>query len=302
MSLKKNILIVGGTGFIGYHLAKHSLKKGWRVTSISTNPPKKIRYLSKVKYIRCDIADKKLLKRNIREPFDYVVNLGGYVDHSNRKKTFKSHYGGCKNLSEIFLKKMPLSFVQIGSSLEYGDSNSPQKENIKCSLKSIKSIYGRAKLLSSRYMIELFKKKKFPSTILRLYLVYGPRQDINRFLPITIKGCLKNRKFPCSKGDQLRDFVHVDDAVEAMIKALTNKKARGQIINIGSGKPRKIKNVIEKVKKISKGGYPQYGTFKVRKFEIPELYPNIAKAKKKINWRPKIEFEKGLKRTINSFK
>ena len=248
------------------------------------------------------MTNKKLLKRSIREPFDDVVNLGGYVDHSNRKKTFKSHYEGCKNLTEIFLKKRPLSYIQIGSSLEYGNSNSPQKENIRCSLKSIKSIYGRAKLLSSRYMIELFKKKNFPSTVLRLYLVYGPRQDINRFLPITIKGCLKNKKFPCSKGDQLRDFVYVDDAVEAMIKALTNKNSRGQIINIGSGKPRKIKNVIEKVKKISKGGYPQYGMFKVRKFEIPELYPNVTKAKKKINWRPKISFEKGLRRTINSFK
>ena len=302
MSLKNNILIVGGTGFIGYHLAKQSLKKGWKVTSISSNLPKKIRYLSKVKYIRCDITNKKLLKRSIREHFDYVVNLGGYVDHSNRKKTFKSHYEGCKNLTEIFLKKRPLSYIQIGSSLEYGNSNSPQKENIKCSLKSIKSIYGRAKLLSSRYIIELFKKKNFPSTVLRLYLVYGPRQDINRFLPITIKGCLKNKKFPCSKGDQLRDFVYVDDAVEAMIKALTNKNSKGQIINIGSGKPRKIKNVIEKVKKISKGGYPQYGMFKVRKFEIPKLYPNVTKAKKKINWRPKISFEKGLRRTINSFK
>ena len=302
MSLKNNILIVGGTGFIGYHLAKQSLKKGWKVTSISSNLPKKIRYLSKVKYIRCDITNKKLLKRSIREHFDYVVNLGGYVDHSNRKKTFKSHYEGCKNLTEIFLKKRPLSYIQIGSSLEYGNSNSPQKENIRCSLKSIKSIYGRAKLLSSRYMIALFKKKNFPSTVLRLYLVYGPRQDINRFLPITIKGCLKNKKFPCSKGDQLRDFVYVDDAVEAMIKALTNKNSRGQIINIGSGKPRKIKNVIEKVKKISKGGYPQYGMFKVRKFEIPKLYPNVTKAKKKINWRPKISFEKGLRRTINSFK
>ncbi len=302
MNPKNNILIVGGTGFIGYHLAKQSLKKGWRVTSISTNPPKKIRYLSKVKYIRCDITNKKLLKRSIREPFDYVVNLGGYVDHSNRKKTFKSHYEGCKNLSDIFLKKIPLSFVQIGSSLEYGNSNSPQKENIRCSLKSIKSIYGRAKLLSSRYMIELFKKKKFPSTVLRLYLVYGPRQDANRFLPITIKGCLKNRKFPCSKGDQLRDFVHVEDAVKAIIRALTNKNARGQIINIGSGRPKKIKNVIEKVKKISKGGFPQYGMFKVRKFEVPKLYPNIEKAKKKIDWKPKISFEKGLTRTINSFK
>jgi nucleoside-diphosphate-sugar epimerase len=299
---KKKILIVGGTGFIGYHLAKKSLKKGWQVTSISSNRPKKIRYLPKVKYIRCNITNKKLLRRSIRKAFDYVVNLGGYVDHSNKRKTFKSHYGGCKNLSEIFLKKTPLSFVQIGSSLEYGISSSPQKENIKCNLNTIKSIYGKAKLLSSRHMIELFKKKNFPSTVLRLYLVYGPRQDANRFLPITILGCIKNKQFPCSKGDQLRDFVYVDDAVEAIIKSLTNKNSRGQIINIGSGKPRRIKSVIEKVKKISKGGYPQYGTFKLRKFEISKLYPNVEKARNKINWRSKILFEKGLRKTIDSYK
>ena len=302
MITKKKILIVGGTGFIGYHLAKKSLKKGWQVTSISSNRPKKIRYLPKVEYIRCNITNKKLLRRSIRKAFDYVVNLGGYVDHSNKRKTFKSHYGGCKNLSEIFLKKTPLSFVQIGSSLEYGISSSPQKENIKCNLNTIKSIYGKAKLLSSRHMIELFKKKNFPSTVLRLYLVYGPRQDANRFLPITILGCIKNKQFPCSKGDQLRDFVYVDDAVEAIIKSLTNKNSRGQIINIGSGKPRRIKSVIEKVKKISKGGYPQYGTFKLRKFEISKLYPNVEKARNKINWRSKILFEKGLRKTIDSYK
>ena len=130
MSLKNNILIVGGTGFIGYHLAKKSLKKGWQVTSISTKPPKKIRYLPKVKYILCDITKKKILKRSIKKSFDYVVNLGGYVDHSNKKKTLKSHYEGCKNLTEIFLKKVPLAFVQMGSSLEYGNANSPQQENI----------------------------------------------------------------------------------------------------------------------------------------------------------------------------
>ena len=299
---KKKILIVGGTGFIGYHLAKKSLKKGWKVTSISSNPPKKIRYLSKVKYIRCDITNKKLLEKNIRKPFDYVVNLGGYVDHSNKKKTYKSHYEGCKNLTKVFLKKPPLSFIQIGSSLEYGVSRSPQKENIKCNLRSIKSVYGKAKLLSTLHMVNLFKKKKFPTTVLRLYQVYGPKQDTNRFLPITITGCLKNKKFPCSECNQLRDFTYVDDAVEAMIKSLTSKNARGQIINIGTGKPRIIKNVIEKVRKISKGGYPQYGMFKPRKFEIPKLYPAIEKAKNKISWKPKTLFEKGLKKTIRSYK
>ena len=301
MILSKNILIVGGTGFIGFHLAKKCLEKGWQVTSISLKPPKKIRYLPKVKYILCDIAKKNFLQRSIRKYFDYVVNLGGYVDHSNTKKVLKSHYKGCKNLTEIFLKKTPLSFVQIGSSLEYGNSKSPNIESMKCNLKPIKSIYGRAKLLSSKHVIDLFKKKRFPSTVLRLYLAYGPKQAVNRFLPIIIKGCIKNEKFSCSEGIQLRDFTHVDDVANAILKSLTNKNARGQIINIGSGKPRKIRSVIEDVKRISRGGYPQYGTFKLRKSEILKLYPNIKKAKNKINWKPKISFEKGLKSTIKYF-
>lgn len=298
MNSKTNILIVGGTGFIGYHLAKKSIRKGWQVTSISSKPPKKLRYLTKVKYIICDITKKKSLKKNIRKYFNYVVNLGGYVDHSNKKKTFESHYTGCKNLTEIFLKKTPKAFIQMGSSVEYGNLKSPQKENGKC---NPKSIYGHAKLLSSMHLVDLFKKKKFPSTILRLYLTYGPRQDLNRFLPIIITGCVKNKKFPCSIGNQFRDFVHINDVVNAILKSLTNKNARGQIINIGSGKPKKIKNIIEYVKKISKGGYPQFGKVKLRKDEILKIYPCIKKAKSLIKWQPRISFEKGIKGTIKSY-
>ena len=258
--------------------------------------------MSKVKYILCDITNKKLLKSSLQDNFDYVVNLGGYIDHSNKKKTFKSHYEGCKNLTQIFLKKNFLSFIQVGSSLEYGKSKSPQKERVKCDLKSIRSIYGKAKLLSSLHVINLFKKKKFPSTVLRFYLVYGPKQDINRFIPTIIRGCLKNKKFPTSDGSQLRDFLYIDDAVEAIIMCLANKKTRGQIFNIGSGKPKVIKNVIEKVKKISKGGHPQYGVFKLRKFDTQKLYPDITKARKEFLWSPKNSFDKSLKKTINSYK
>ena len=299
MSLKNNILIVGGTGFIGYHLAKQSLKKGWQVTSISSRVPRKKRYLPKVKYILCDITKKKSLKKNIRKSFNYVVNLGGYVDHSNKKKTFESHYIGCKNLAGMFVKKGPIAVVQMGSSAEYGNVKSPQKENAKC---NPKSVYGQAKLLSSIYLIDLFKKQKFPSTILRLYNTYGPRQDLNRFIPIIISGCIKNEKFPCSKGNQLRDFLHINDVVDAILKSLTSKNARGQIINLGSGKPRIIKNIIEYIKKILKGGYPLFGKVKLRKDEIFKVYPDINKAKNKINWRPKISFKKGLKVTIDTFK
>ena len=125
---------------------------------------------------------------------------------------------------------------------------------------------------------------------------------MNRFIPIVISGCIKNKKFPCSKGNQFRDFLHIDDVVDAILKSLRNKNAKGQIINIGSGKSRKIKNIIEYVKKILKGGYPLFGKVKLRKDEILKVYPDINKAKNKINWRPKISLEKGIKITIDSFK
>jgi len=296
------ILIVGGTGFIGYHLAKKCLKKGWKVTSISSKFPKKIRYLKKVKYLFCDISKKKFLEKKINKYYKYVVNLGGYVDHSNKKKIFDSHHLGCKNLAKIFLKNPPKKFVQIGSSVEYGHLNSPQRENLKCSPSLIKSNYGKAKLLSTIYLMNLYKKVNFPSTILRLYIAYGPRQDINRFLPIVIKSCLNNKKFDCSEGNQFRDFIHVEDVINAILKTLVSQKSEGEIINIGTGKPRKLKDIIQNIRKISKGGKPQFGIIKLRKDEILKLYPNITKAKKKLNWSPKISFDKGLKSTINFYK
>ena len=120
MKLNKKLLIVGGTGFIGSKLAKKTVEKGWKVFSISTNKPKKLRKVSKVKYLICDISKKRLLEKKIKTNFDYVVNLGGFVDHRNKVKTYNSHYIGCKNLAQIFLKKSIKSFIQIGSGLEYG--------------------------------------------------------------------------------------------------------------------------------------------------------------------------------------
>lgn len=300
--MKKKILIVGGTGFIGYHLAKESLKKKWEVISISTRKVRKIRFLKKVKYIYCDISKKKSFKKIQNQEYDYVVNLGGYVNHRDKKKTMESHFLGCKNLSNYFLNKKILSFVQMGSSIEYGKFKSPQKENLKINSNSLKSTYGKAKLLATNYLMKQYKKNFFPVTVLRLYLAYGPKQDLNRLIPITINSCLKNKKFPCSTGVQYRDFVYIGDVVQAILNSIQNKKAKGQIINIGSGNPIKVKDIINTIKKISKGGLPQFGMIELREDEILKLYADTSKAFNILKWKPKISFEDGIKKTINSFK
>lgn len=295
MEKNKEILIVGGTGFIGFHLAKSCLSKGLSVTSLSTKYPKKSRKLKHVKYIKCDLFNKKKLRKLIRKNYNFVVNLGGYVDHSNKIKTYNSHYIGCKNLSNIFVKKNITSFVQMGSSGEYGKLPSPHNEK---KFTNPDSIYGKSKYLATKYLLSLHKKNNFPVTILRLYQAYGPGQDTNRLIPFIIKSCLKNKKFPCSSGKQSRDFVHVNDIVRSILKCFKNNRAKGNIINIGTGKPKNVRKIINFIQKKIQTGYPQFGKIKLRKDEILKVYPKISKAKKILKWRPKIKFENGLISTI----
>ena len=298
---KLKILITGGTGFIGYHLAKKCLSLSWSVTSLSTKKPSQNRKLKKVKYKICDISNKKKLNNILNLDYDYVVNLAGYVDHSHKLNTMKSHYDGCRNLSLFFLKSKIKKFIQIGSSIEYGKIRSPQLENIKNKQKTF-SVYGNAKLLSTKFLLDLKKRFNFPVVIIRLYLVYGPNQDINRVIPITISNAMRDKEFDCSDGTQLRDFLYIDDAINAIIKILKNKGITGEIINIGSGKPSKIKSIIIKICKIVGSGKPNFGKIKLRKDEINCLYPSIFKAKKIINWKPRIDLNLGLKKTINYYK
>ena len=294
----KKILIVGGTGFIGYHLAKSCLKKKWKVTSFSKNNPKTTRKIEGIKYLKGDLYKKKDIKR-IKGYFDYVVNLGGYVDHVNRTKIYNSHYKGCKNLSNYFLHKKLKSFIQMSSGGEYGKIKSPHKETDEC---NPKSFYSRAKFLATSHLIRLYNKHSFPFTVLRLYQAYGEKQDINRLIPIVITSCIKDKQFPCSEGKQFRDFIHVKDVVGAIIKSIRQKKSKGQIFNLGSGKLIQIKKLIIFIRNKIGKGEPLFGQIGLRNEESLKVYPEIKKIKNFLNWQPKILLKSGINNSIKYYK
>lgn len=299
MKKKIKLLIIGGTGFIGYHLANRCIKKNWSIVSISTKEPTKKKRLKKAKYLICDITKKNSLKKKLNESFDFVINLGGHVDHKNYKKTYRSHYLGLKNLVEIFHQKKIKLFIQVGSGGEYGKISSPHVEGKE---KAPKTIYNKSKYLASKFLISFSKKKKFPFTILRFYQVYGPKQDTNRLIPIVIFNCLNNQKFDCSNGKQFRNFLYIDDAIESIMKCFDHwKKAKNQVFNIGSEKNYQVKGLINVIKKRIGQGSPQFGKIKLRFDEKLNFYPSINKVKKILNWKPRISLKEGLNLTINDF-
>lgn len=296
--MKKKLLIVGGTGFLGHHLAKKCRTK-FNLTSISLNKPKKEKKIKGVRYLIADISKKDHLIKKIKTNFDIVINLGGYINHKNKDLAVKTHLNGCKNLVNFFKNKNIELFIQIGSSTEYGKQKSPNLENMKC---NPRTIYAQSKLDASKYLINFFKKYSFPFVILRFYQVYGPEQKQDRLIPMVINSCLENSRFNCSSGIQVKDFLYITDAIDAISKCFNNNKIIGKIINVGSGQKISIKNLILKIIREIGFGKPIFGVLKMRSDEPKKSYPSIKKAKKILLWKPKISLEKGLRMTISYYK
>ncbi len=298
-----SVLVVGGTGFIGTNLIKKLVKIGSKVTCLSLKKRKKKLKHKNLKYIFCDYEKINLLKKKINKPFDYVVNLGGYIDHSKffykGKSVIDNHFISTINLLSIIKRNKLKRYLHIGTCDEYGENTSPIKETFK---EDPITSYAFSKLASINLLIMLSKTENFPATALRLFLVYGPYQKTDRLIPQVISGCLKKKKFPVSKGNQLRDFCYVDDVINAIILSLTKKRALGEVFNIGSGKPITVKFLIKKINNILKQGKPQFNKIPFRKNENMKLYPSINKVRSFLGWKPKTNLNQGLVKTINYYK
>ena len=102
--MKKTILIIGGSGFIGQNLIRELNFSKYKVISASRSIPKKYNKSNNIKYISLDVSKKSHFKR-IKDKIEIVINLGGNINHANKKETYNSHFVGCKNLVNYFKDK-----------------------------------------------------------------------------------------------------------------------------------------------------------------------------------------------------
>jgi nucleoside-diphosphate-sugar epimerase len=299
------ILIIGGTGFIGRHLVIRCLKDTPLVTCVALSKSFNNKScLHDLEVLHADISNKEQIKSVLCDkPFDYVLNLSGYIDHTpyfkEGRKTIESHFMGLMNLIDSLDIKSLKGFVQIGSSDEYGDATAPQNERVR---EAPIAPYSAAKTAATHLVQTLARTENFPGVVVRLFLVYGPGQDDRRFLPQIIKACLKDEAFKTSEGKQIRDFCYVEDVVDAMIKAVLTPEAKGQVINVASGIPISIREMIENVVELIGGGRPLWGSLPYRTGENMELYADINLAKSSLQWEPQTSLTNGLEKTVEYYR
>jgi nucleoside-diphosphate-sugar epimerase len=295
------ILITGGTGFMGSHLAQRCLQDSSHVFCLGFTG--KIKSMPTNKHpvvLKSDLLDKEQLHLLLADQsFDYVFNLSGYIDHTHYlkggRKVLDAHFTAVMNLIDCLDTEKLRGFVQVGSSDEYGGLPAPQKETMR---ERPISPYSMAKTAAT-YLIEtLASTEGFPGVVVRPFLVYGPGQDMKRLLPQIIVACLKNEEFKTSEGKQLRDFCYVEDVADAMVRAAIRPGAKGHVINLGSGEPIAIRDVVRKVMEMTGGGKPLWGKVFYRPGENMALYPDIELARDILGWSSKTSFEEGLRKTI----
>ena len=296
------ILVIGGSGFIGGAIVRNAISLGWEVDSLGLSIPSEEKKIRDVNYLMADITNLESLKILATKQYQYVVNAGGYINHSifsdGGSEVLDAHFGGVVNLVRSIRRAGLIRFVNIGSSDEYGAMPAPQSEAVR---ESPISPYSAGKASATQFLQMLYRTEKFPSVTLRLFLCYGPGQDKMRYLPHLLSRCLSNDEIEISPGEQLRDYCYIDDVVHAIFLSLTNDDASGRVFNIASGIPVSIRYVVERVVDLIGSGVPNFGAVPYRDGESMELYADIDLAEKILDWKPKIGLLEGLKRTIKHF-
>ena len=302
--MKPSLLVTGASGFIGSRVVALAQQQGWQVTGLSRSKPASERATKEATYLHADLSDPQSLQSALEgKRFSHVINLAGKIDHrglNNGGRTMMDvHFGGAMNLVSICRHDGLRGFVQVGSSDEYGDQPAPQQESMR---ERPISPYALAKLSATRLMEMLHLSEGFPAKAARLFLVYGPGQDGARFIPQLIRGCLDGGSFPVSEGRQLRDFSYVDDIAGGLLELVDCDSANGQCLNLASGNPVSIRQLIERVVERIGGGQPEYGAVPYRPGESMALYADMSKTESLTGWRATTGIDCGIARTVEWYR
>lgn len=297
----KKVLVTGANGFIGSHLTEELVKNGAIVYATAHNSDSNIRPLAD----KITICNVDLLKyEKVRETIgvikpDIIYHLAANVNTARDLGNLEIGFNQNIQMTTNLIKSMNddcYRFINVGTCEEYGTNQAPFRET---QMPMPVSPYSAAKAATTLFCQMLFTCFKIPVVTLRPFLTYGPRQNTRMFIPSVIMSAIKGTDFDMTKGEQTREFNYVSDIVDAFIKTASAKQVEGEIINIGNGNEMKMKDLALKIAGLCQSKIRlNIGILPYREGEVMHFYSDNEKAKRLLNWRPKVSLDEGLKRTI----
>lgn len=285
----KKIMVTGGEGFIGRHLTE-SLRKKHNVATYDIKSSK-------------DIRDYESLERALAG-VGVVYHLAAQVSVArsieNPDETFQTNIFGSTNVINAAIEREVGRIVFSSSCAVYGESSkNPKTEDMPL---HSKSPYAASKITVENALKSFSNSLDY--VVLRYFNVYGPGQDPNSqyaaVIPLFIQRALKDQDIVIhGNGKQTRDFIFIDDVVDANIRAM--KKGEGEVFNVGSGKETSVNELAELIIGLT-NSKSKLVYAKQRDGDIDKSLAVISKARRILNFEPKYDLERGLKETIAWFR
>jgi UDP-glucose 4-epimerase len=296
------VLITGGAGFIGSHLAESLLAEGHDVTIVDNLSRNSLQNLSgilnKLRFVKGNITNNSLIDKLVKSSdviFHFAAMSRVMPSIENPEKCFEDNVRGVEIIARLCSKHRK-ELVFSSSREVYGTAKSlPVDENHPL---NPENPYGVSKVCGERIIAAYSRCYGLDYAILRLTNVYGIR-DFERVIPIFIEKTLKKEPLIVYGGPQIVDFVHVDDVLDAFRK-VSYRCSEKLVLNVGSGNGISIFVLAKLIQEIGSGSSEVISRGK-RQGEVERFVADIANAKKLLNWVPKTDFREGITRLLTSY-
>jgi len=298
------VLVTGGSGFIGAELLPKLVELGHEVCSLERYVTGRYVLGARTATVFGDLRDGFSIRKLVKDVQpEAVIHLAAIspvaYSYDHPQEVFEVNALGTINLAEACLREVPnfKHFLYAGTSEEYGNQDKfPVTEDAEL---RPNSPYSVSKVAADKYLQYMRAAYDFPVTVLRPFNTYGRKDNTHFVVERTITQMLQGKTVRLGDPTPARDFIYVDDHVDAYLTCLNNPKAKWEVFNFCTGRDITIKELIGLISKLTGfKGKVQWNTIPARPLDIKKLVGSYEKAKKVLGWRPKYTLEEGLKKTI----